>query len=102
VYQHGLENVLPSPKSIGRIIIASLSAGFLVWSVQPQGLIELAIWSIIALGIYIVVLILVREPKAIDFLLMYSIFPSRAHDLIERVEIFYRGAAFGESSQSSK
>jgi O-antigen/teichoic acid export membrane protein len=102
IRQHGLVNIVPQRLSIMRILSASLIVSLLIWLVQPHGLILMGSWALIALIIYLVVLFLIKEPSPTDFMLMYSIVPSKFHRLISRIEKFYSKSPSQETFQSSK
>jgi O-antigen/teichoic acid export membrane protein len=82
----GLGSIGLSALKIG---IASLIAGCLVFLVHPAGVIDLAFSVLCGGALYILLLFLFREARALDFQIARSVLPSKLHRLITWIEKSY-------------
>ncbi len=84
--QLDIRNVTPKGHTVLRVVFASSAAGLLLRFVGFDGLIEMAIWGIISLAVYILLLLVLREPNSLDFRVARSVAPSRLHPAIDWLE----------------
>lgn len=84
--QLGVVGVGPSRQTALRILISSIIAGLTLRLIGFEGLAQLAIWGILSLVLYLLLLLLLREPTRFDFRVARSILPTTLHPFVERLE----------------
>jgi O-antigen/teichoic acid export membrane protein len=84
--QLDIKRVAPKGRTVLRITVASVVAGLLLRFIGFGGLAELAVWGTVSLGVYLLLLLVFREPNTLDFRVARSIMPSRLHPAIEWLE----------------
>jgi O-antigen/teichoic acid export membrane protein len=87
--QKGVRGLSGTVSSVVKVGVASFLAGLLVFLASPIGIIELAIWLLLAIGVYFLLLFVFREVKVIDFQLARAVLPRFMHGLLKRIENVY-------------
>jgi hypothetical protein len=82
----GLSSVGVSALRVG---VAAAIAGFLVFLGHPIGVIDLAVWVLCGVALYVVLLFVFREARALDFQIARSVLPTKLHGVISRIERAY-------------
>jgi O-antigen/teichoic acid export membrane protein len=88
LWQKGVRGFLSIGGSFARILVSSMIAGLVTYFLAPPGIIGLALVALLSLGVYLIILLLSREPRELDFRIARSLLPSVLHWPINRVEDF--------------
>jgi O-antigen/teichoic acid export membrane protein len=75
--------------SVLKVGFASVIAGYLVYLVQPTGIIDLLFWVLCGAALYFLLLFGLREPRALDFQIARSVLPMRLHGIVKMIERRY-------------
>ncbi|MBD3157216.1 MAG: oligosaccharide flippase family protein [Candidatus Lokiarchaeota archaeon] len=86
LWQKGVRGFSSIAKPVVRITGSSLIAGLVTYFIAPPGLIGLALIAVLSLGVYLLLLIISREPRELDFRIARSLLPSVLHWPINKVE----------------
>jgi O-antigen/teichoic acid export membrane protein len=87
--QRGVVGLGSAGASVLRVGAASAIAGFLVFLVHPTGVIDLAIWVLCGVALYVLLLFVFREAQALDFQIARAILPAKLHGVVLRIERAY-------------
>jgi O-antigen/teichoic acid export membrane protein len=87
--QRGVMGLRSVGVSALRVGVAAAIAGFLVFLGHPTGVIDLAFWVLCGVALYVVLLFVFREARALDFQIARSVLPAKLHGVVSRIERAY-------------
>ncbi|MGQ4870599.1 MAG: oligosaccharide flippase family protein [Candidatus Thorarchaeota archaeon] len=91
VHQRGIRGLSRLARPLLKVSVASVLSGLFVLSMSPRNLLECALWCCLALLIYAVLLLLLREVRDVDFRVARHILPARVHGIVNALERVYLG-----------
>ena len=94
--QRGIRGLGPVGLSLIRVGLASTITGILVLMAQPTGVVHLIFWVLLGAALYILLLFVFREARALDFQIARSVLPRQLQRIITVIERIY----FGNSKRS--
>ncbi|MGV9169626.1 MAG: lipopolysaccharide biosynthesis protein, partial [Promethearchaeia archaeon] len=86
LWQKGVRGFASISSSLLRISVSSLIAGLVTFFLAPPGIFGLVIVAALSLVVYLILLIVSREPRELDFRIARSLLPSALHWPIDKVE----------------
>jgi len=89
--QRGIKGLGAIGFSVAKIGTASLIAGLFVFYIAPVGFLDLAVWLLVSVVLYLLLLFAFREVNVLDFRMARTLLPRRLHGLVDRLQRAYIG-----------
>jgi O-antigen/teichoic acid export membrane protein len=84
--QHEISKARPAVSSLPRVSLASIVSAIIVFVMAPQDIATFVISVGIALGVYLLLLLVSMEVNKLDFRLAKHILPAKTHRCLDRLE----------------